>query len=249
MRISEELIQYSPQFMNPCLEREIDLRGNKIPTIENMGATLDQFDVIDLSDNEIRKIGNFPLMRRLSCLLLNNNRVSKFAKHLGESLPNLRHLILTNNYIRELNDIDPLANLPQLETLSLMDNMVSRKENYRFYTIAKLPKLRVLDFKKIKQQERQMAESMFGKGGDKAQEDVQANTFVPGETVPEPKGLSSEQKQQLREAIAAATTNEEMNYLEQCLREGRMPKDFNKHLQQRRNHKTDENETEPMDET
>ena len=49
--------------------------GYKIPVIENMGATLDQFDTIDLSDNEIRKLDGFPLLRRLKCLMINNNRV------------------------------------------------------------------------------------------------------------------------------------------------------------------------------
>jgi U2 small nuclear ribonucleoprotein A' len=29
-------------------------RGYKIPVIENLGTTLDQFDCIDFSDNEIR---------------------------------------------------------------------------------------------------------------------------------------------------------------------------------------------------
>eukprot|EP00961_Rhodomonas_salina_P183850 2481876-Rhodomonas_salina.1 len=37
-------------------EREIKLRAYKIPAIENLGATQDQFDTIDLSDNEIRKL-------------------------------------------------------------------------------------------------------------------------------------------------------------------------------------------------
>lgn len=49
--------------------------GYKIPQIENMGATSDQFDAIDLSDNDIRKLDGFPLLNRLKCLLLNNNRI------------------------------------------------------------------------------------------------------------------------------------------------------------------------------
>lgn len=49
--------------------------GYKIPQIENMGATLDQFDTIDMSDNDIRKLDGFPLLKRLKCLLLNNNRI------------------------------------------------------------------------------------------------------------------------------------------------------------------------------
>jgi len=55
-RITPDLVSCSPQFTNPMREREIKLRANKIPAIENLGATQDQFDTIDLSDNEIRKL-------------------------------------------------------------------------------------------------------------------------------------------------------------------------------------------------
>ena len=30
------------------------IRGYKIPVIENLGTTMDQFDCIDFSDNEVR---------------------------------------------------------------------------------------------------------------------------------------------------------------------------------------------------
>lgn len=50
--------------------------GYKLPEIQNMGATLDQFDTIDFSDNDLRKLGGFPYLQRLKCLLLNNNRIS-----------------------------------------------------------------------------------------------------------------------------------------------------------------------------
>jgi len=56
--------------MNPVKDYELDLRGYKVPVIENLGATLDQFDTIDLTDNEIRKLDGFPLLNRLSTLLL-----------------------------------------------------------------------------------------------------------------------------------------------------------------------------------
>ena len=51
-----DLVLCAPQFTNPLREREIKLRAYKIPAIENLGSTQDQFDTIDLSDNEIRKL-------------------------------------------------------------------------------------------------------------------------------------------------------------------------------------------------
>lgn len=51
------------------------LEGYKIPVLENLGATLDQFDTIDFSDNEVRKLDGFPLLKRLKTVLMNNNRI------------------------------------------------------------------------------------------------------------------------------------------------------------------------------
>lgn len=165
MRLTAELINASPQFVNPLKDRELDLRGNGITAIENLGVTQDQFDAIDLSDNEIHIVENFPLLKRLRTLILNNNKIVKIASKLNEVLPQLRDLILTNNQIRELSDLVPLFDLSAtLECLSLMDNPVALRHDdtrYRLYLIAHLPKLRMLDFRKVKLKERQEAEKLF----------------------------------------------------------------------------------------
>ena len=40
VKLTADLIEESPQYTNPLREREIDLRGNKLSVIENLGATL-----------------------------------------------------------------------------------------------------------------------------------------------------------------------------------------------------------------
>lgn len=105
VRITADLVRESPQFLNPLTQRELDLRSNKIPIIENLGATLDQFDAIDLSDNDIARVEGFPTLKRLKTLFINNNRVSNVAPNLNEFLPNLEELVLTNNNIQEFADI------------------------------------------------------------------------------------------------------------------------------------------------
>lgn len=69
----------------------------------------------------------------------------------AEFLPKLHTLVLTNNRLTNLVEIDPLASLPKLQFLSLLDNLITKKPNYRLYVIHKLKSLRVLDFKKVKQ--------------------------------------------------------------------------------------------------
>lgn len=161
MRITPELVESCYQYTNKATtDREIRMRSLKITAIENLGSTFNQFDCLDLSDNLIRKLENLPLLPRLKCILLNNNRITKIDPSLDESVPNLDRLVLTNNYIQELSDIEPLKKLKNLEVLTLLNNPVTEKENYRLNVILKLPQLKILDFSKIKQKEREEAKKI-----------------------------------------------------------------------------------------
>lgn len=239
VRLTADLIWKSPHFFNALRERELDLRGNKIAVIENLGATEDQFDTIDLSDNEIVKLENFPHLNRLGTLLLNNNRITRINPNLGEFLPKLHSLVLTNNRLVNLVEIDPLASLPKLQYLSLMDNNITKKPNYRLYVIHKLKALRLLDFKKVKQKERIEAASLFA--SEEAEEEAKkesVKTFVPGEvpSVPEeskeeepskPVGPTPEQIIAIKAAIVNSQTLEEVARLEKALKSGQVPADLN----------------------
>ncbi|KMS64939.1 hypothetical protein BVRB_041080, partial [Beta vulgaris subsp. vulgaris] len=125
------------------------------------GAAEDQFDCIDLTDNDIIKLENLPVLKRLKSLLLSNNRIRRIASGLGRNLPNLETLIMTNNQISRLQDLDQLADLQNLERVSFVKNPVTVLENYRLYVISLLPKLRHLDFQKVKTAERERARAMF----------------------------------------------------------------------------------------
>lgn len=205
-RITPDMVSSSPQFTNPCREREIKLRACKIPAIENLGATQDQFDTIDMSDNEIRKLENFPLLKRLKTLLMSNNLVFRIADDLQDSIPNLHTLMLQNNNILNLNDLLPLANLANLNRLVLLDNNVTKQPNYRLFVIKHIPQLMSLDFKKIKPTEREEAEKLF-KAGGMAQKVVKAK-------------LTDEEQAKIKAAIASAKTIEEANRLEAKLKAG-----------------------------
>jgi len=226
VRLTAELILTSPAFVNPLKERELDLRGNKIPQIENLGATEDHFDVLDLSDNDIAKLDGFPLLNRITSIFASNNRISSIAEDLGAKLPNIETLILINNRVENLADLDSLATCAKLHTLALMKNNVVNKNHYRLYLISKIPSLRILDFRKIKDKERVDAKSFFGgKEGDKLKKEIASLRTVPiRASVNE--GLTPEQKQKIKDAISRAQTLDEIQKLELILQSGKMPKDF-----------------------
>ncbi|XP_058195720.1 U2 small nuclear ribonucleoprotein A' isoform X1 [Rhododendron vialii] len=238
VRLTADLIWKSPHFFNAIKERELDLRGNKIPVIENLGATEDQFDTIDLSDNEIVKLENFPYLTRLGTLIVNNNRITRINPNIGEFLPKLHTLVLTNNRLTNLVEIDPLASLTKLQYLSLLDNNITKRPNYRLYVIHKLKSLRLLDFKKVKQKERIEAQRLFS--SQEAEEQAKkesAKIVIPVEVASTPEVSREEQTPKtvaptpeqiiaIKAAIVNSQTLEEVARLEKALQSGQLPADL-----------------------
>lgn len=235
MRLTADLIDRSAAFTNTLGDRELDLRSNKIPIIENLIATRDLFDTIDLTDNEIKRLENFPRLQRLSTLLLGNNLISKIDSEFFSSkqLPSLNTLILTNNRILDFVDLEPLKEFAgSLRHLSLLDNPVTKKAHYRYFVISKLTKLRTLDFKRVRPAEVAAALKMFPADGSKTFDLQQADEIVSDQR-PNKRGklaLSDEQIVRVKKAIAAAKTLAEVNRLEKILQAGYIPDDADLNL-------------------
>jgi U2 small nuclear ribonucleoprotein A' len=131
-----------------------------------------------------------------------------------------------------VQDLEPLGSLSRLKYLSLVDNPVTKQPGYRLFVINRCPKLKMLDFRKVKQQEREEAGRVFG-----GQAAPAAATFEPEEElaavgaapVAEPsirKGPTPEQLTAIKTAIAAASTLEEVRRLEEALQTGSMPSEL-----------------------
>merc|ERR1719504_359909 len=174
MRLTLDLLQQAAQSLNPANQRQIQLRGYKIPAIENLGGTNDAYECIDLSDNDLIKLANFPPLKRLHTLLLMNNRISRIAEDAFDPLPNLVSITLTGNKLEKLVDLESLTKLKTLERLSLLENPVTKVKHYRPYMINKCSKtLRILDFNRIKDKERKAAGLLFaGERGKKLLEEI-----------------------------------------------------------------------------
>ncbi|KAJ7596639.1 leucine-rich repeat-domain-containing protein [Mycena floridula] len=236
MKLTPELLAQASSALNPLKERQLDLRGYKIPAIENLGVTRDQHDAIDFTDNSIVILGNLPLLKRLHTLLLANNKVSAISTSIHLSAPNLTTLVLTNNNFTELGDLEPLKELRNLKYLTLMGNPVSEKKWYREWLAWRLPALRVLDFQRIRDKERQTGKALFltAEGLPTALATALSTTVskqsTKATTMDEPRPaastvkagrlMSKEDVDKVKAAIAKATTIEEIRTLERRLREG-----------------------------
>lgn len=241
MRLSADIISQAEQRSNPLGEREIVLRGLAIPAIEHLGATRDLFDTIDFADNRITRLENFPRLTRLSSLFLSGNSIESIdAKNLKTNVPNLTNLVLTDNRISGLHEIENIAMAcNKLLYLTLMGNPVTKRQHYRLYTIHKIPTLKVLDFVKIKQSEREKANRLATSAAGAALEsDVQieardakskSKTFIPGEGSSAKESFianfTPEQKAAIKEMITNASSPAEIERIEECVKRGEFPGD------------------------
>ncbi|KAL4872543.1 hypothetical protein BDV12DRAFT_210492 [Aspergillus spectabilis] len=236
MRLTVELIQNSLSYINPLKDRELDLRGHKIPAIENLGIAKDQ-DAIDFTDNDISSLGNFPFFPRLRTLLLARNRIRQIQSNVASSIPGLTTLVLTANNIAELADLDPLRSLTKLTHLVLLENPVTRKEYYRTWIIYRIPSIRFLDYTKVKDSERSTATELFGTPEEPSALaskilGVKSRTFdVPSgdatDRAPAEKSLrvklTDKERKRIEKMIREAKSLAEITRLERELNEGRIP--------------------------
>ncbi|GAA5844899.1 hypothetical protein JCM9279_000036 [Rhodotorula babjevae] len=164
VRLDADLLARTPAYLSPLKERELDLRGHKIPAIENLAVTRDQLDSLDLTDNNIHQLANFPLLRRLSQLVLANNPVRSLSPSVPTALPNLRTLVLLNSAFPK----DSLATLGhtlaqcrKLEHLVVRGAPVAAADHYKDWLVYRLAHLRSLDYERVTLRDRQHAKALF----------------------------------------------------------------------------------------
>jgi len=228
MRITSDLIQRATVFINPLGNKEIDLRSSKIQVIENLGVTEDNFDTIDLSDNEIVIFENFPLLKNLKTIFFNNNNISKLKKGYGQTLPNLDTLIFTNNNISDLGELCSLNEFTNLTMLSFAQNPVVTKQHYRLFVIHIIPSLKVLDFNKVKHKERLQAKKMFGgKEGEKLFEEICSKKSTEVIKVDKKESTKeTEMKKRISLVIERAKTIEDVQRLTKLLQSGNLTEEI-----------------------
>jgi len=198
--------------------------GKKISVIENLGALEDQVDVIDLTDNEIQRLENFPRSQRLKWLLLSNNNIYRIGDNLHVNVPNLMVLVLSNNRISSLIEIDKLAGCTKLQVLNLSENPICLKEHFRLYAIHKVPSLTTLDFERVRLGERDAAKALFSADAGKILEkNVQDQGKALGEFSTGGSLLTVEQKLIFFKALERATTQEQIERIEKILKSGIAP--------------------------
>ena len=154
------------------------LNNNRIVRIgESLELNLPRLDTLMLTNNSIQVGG----VDTNNLIMLHSAHITSFLCIMSVC-PNCQPLS------QELADLEPLTSVKSLTMLSLLHNPVVTRRNYREYVIHKFPNLRVLDFKKVKDKEKEAAKKLFKTKEGKTQlKDIsrKAKTFTPGDALPE----------------------------------------------------------------
>lgn len=156
----------------------LDLHSNRITKIENLGHLKD-LRVLNIANNQISKIENLKGLSSLTELNLRRNLITSISDE-TRHVKNLLRLFLSNNHIDSFLELANLKHLSNLSELSLEHNPVYNKEDYTSHMLGLLPTIKILDMKKITEENKQKADldstnnksNASGAQGSKKDDDV-----------------------------------------------------------------------------
>ncbi|XP_051754558.1 acidic leucine-rich nuclear phosphoprotein 32 family member B isoform X1 [Ctenopharyngodon idella] len=113
--------------------------------IEGLTAEFVNLEFLSLINVGLLSVSNLPKLGKLKKLELSDNRISGGLDVLAEKLPNLTHLNLSGNKLKDISTLEPLKKLDHLKSLDLFNCEVTNLNDYRESVFKLLPQLTYLD--------------------------------------------------------------------------------------------------------
>lgn len=150
MNLTPKILDDAAQYIGPTKELVLDLRDKQLNSLLTLDSLkTDIYTVWDLSNNEISFIPEISPRERVRTILLAGNKLVKIPS-LSWAI-NLETLSLINN---EISSFDELLEFKNLQSIYLIGNPI---KDYRLKLIKMIPTLKVIDFQKVKESERNEA--------------------------------------------------------------------------------------------
>ncbi|NXH20273.1 AN32B protein, partial [Bucco capensis] len=113
--------------------------------VVGLSSDFENLEFLSMINVNLLSVSNLPKLNKLRKLELSDNRISGGLEVLAERTPNLTHLNLSGNKIKDINTLEPLKKLPNLHSLDLFNCEVTMLINYRESVFTLLPQLTYLD--------------------------------------------------------------------------------------------------------
>nr|XP_044613120.1 LOW QUALITY PROTEIN: acidic leucine-rich nuclear phosphoprotein 32 family member B-like [Equus asinus] len=130
----------------PAAVRELVLDNCKSNDGKIEGLTAEFVkEFLSLINVGLISVSNLPKLPKLKKLELSDNRIFGGLDMLAEKLPNLTHLNLSGNKLKDIGTLEPLKKLDCLKSLDLFNGEVTNLNDYRDSVFKLLPQLTYLD--------------------------------------------------------------------------------------------------------
>ncbi|MEQ2196826.1 Acidic leucine-rich nuclear phosphoprotein 32 member [Xenoophorus captivus] len=113
--------------------------------IEGLTDEFEELEFLSTINVGLMTVSHLPKLKKLKKLELSDNRISGGLEVLADKCPNLTHLNLSGNKIKDLSTIEPLKELGSLKSLDLFNCEVTNLNEYRDNVFKLLPQLTYLD--------------------------------------------------------------------------------------------------------
>ncbi|XP_054625852.1 acidic leucine-rich nuclear phosphoprotein 32 family member A [Dunckerocampus dactyliophorus] len=113
--------------------------------IEGLTDEFEELELLSTIRVGLTTVAHLPKLKKLKKLELSENKISGGLEVLAEKCPNLTHLNLSGNKIKDLSTIQPLKELGALKSLDLFNCEVTNQSEYRESVFKLLPQLTYLD--------------------------------------------------------------------------------------------------------
>ncbi|XP_032992635.1 acidic leucine-rich nuclear phosphoprotein 32 family member B-like [Lacerta agilis] len=113
--------------------------------IGGLSSDFENLEFLSMINVNLLSVSNLPKLNKLRKLELSDNRISGGLEVLAEKTPNLTHLNLSGNKIKDINTLEPLKKLSHLRSLDLFNCEVTTLISYRDSIFTLLPQLTYLD--------------------------------------------------------------------------------------------------------
>ncbi|XP_061185401.1 acidic leucine-rich nuclear phosphoprotein 32 family member E-like isoform X2 [Saccostrea echinata] len=123
---------------------ELNLDSCRAPQIDGLTEEFSELESLSLINVGLTSLKGFPSLPKLQKLELSDNRIQSGLQNL-QGCPNLTHLSLSGNKIKEIDTLEPLKNFSELKHLDLFNCEVTQLDDYREQVFELLPNLKFLD--------------------------------------------------------------------------------------------------------
>uniref|UniRef100_A0A8C0TUN3 Acidic leucine-rich nuclear phosphoprotein 32 family member n=1 Tax=Canis lupus familiaris TaxID=9615 RepID=A0A8C0TUN3_CANLF len=180
--------------------------------IEGLTDEFEELEFLSTINVGLTSVANLPKLNKLKKLELSDNRISGGLEVLAEKCPNLTHLNLSGNKIKDLSTIEPLKKLENLKSLDLFNCEVTNLNDYRENVFKLLPQLTYLDGYDRDDKEAPDSDEGYVEGLDDDEEDEDEEEYDEDAQVVEDEEDEEEEEEGEEEDVSGEEEEDEEGY-------------------------------------